>query len=220
MITAEGNGSPLKTVYMRAGRKLLTALLQTWLLNGQQMPAETPQILPLSVEAVAQLKSSIAISSQECVVVGLVENALDASAHKIEVSVDFRRGSCCVEDDGCGILPIEFSATGGLGKPFCMLRSQLCQTILISDFTRHLKERSRDCRAWRPGDLLVFAGCIICSDTNIPPPRSSFAFDFDSASFKTCRETGASAETSFSFKSRAWYPGPRARSLWEYAGKS
>ena len=123
MFSAEGNGFPLKLVYMRAGRKLPTALLQAWLLNGHQMPAETPQILPLPVEVAAQLKSSIAIPSQDCVVVGLVENALDASARKIEVSVDFRRGSCCVEDDGCGILPIEFSATGGLGKSFCMLRS-------------------------------------------------------------------------------------------------
>lgn len=88
------------------------------------MQAQIPQILPLPVEVAAQLKSSTAIPSQECVVVGLVENALDASARKIEVSVDFRRGSCSVEDDGYGILPVEFSEIGGLGKPYCMLRSQ------------------------------------------------------------------------------------------------
>jgi DNA mismatch repair protein MLH3 len=87
------------------------------------MKAEIPQILPLPVEVAAQLKSSIAISSLDSVVVGLVENALDASACKIEVTVDFRRGSCTVEDDGLGILPIEFSETGGLGKPYCTLHS-------------------------------------------------------------------------------------------------
>lgn len=96
------------------------------------MQPETHQILPLPVEVAAQVKSSTAIPSQAYVVVGLVENALDASAHRIEVSVDFRRGSCSVEDDGCGIPSIEFSEIGGLGKPHCTSRSHPCpETFLL-----------------------------------------------------------------------------------------
>ena len=103
------------------------------------MQPDINHILPLPVEVAAQLKSSTAISSQECVVVGLVENALDASASRIDVSVDFQRGSCSVEDDGCGIPPIEFSETGGLGKPHCMSWSQPShETSCFSDFTRYL----------------------------------------------------------------------------------
>ncbi|MCJ1469680.1 DNA mismatch repair protein [Pseudocyphellaria aurata] len=75
------------------------------------------QILPLSAETVAQIKSSTAITSLSSVVIGLVENSLDAGARKIEISVDFRRGHCTVEDDGCGIPPLEFSENGGLGRP-------------------------------------------------------------------------------------------------------
>lgn len=105
------------------------------------MQPEANQILPLPVEVAAQLKSSTAIPSQECVVVGLVENALDASACRIEVIVDFRRGSCSIEDDGCGIHPIEFSETGGLGKPHCSSRScpRLETLWFFSDFARYLK---------------------------------------------------------------------------------
>jgi hypothetical protein len=100
------------------------------------MGAQVPQILPLPVEVAAQLKSSTAIPSLNSVVVGLAENALDASARKIEVIVDFRRGSCSVEDDGCGILPIEFSETGGLGKPYCMSYPPICPELLVSDFSQ------------------------------------------------------------------------------------
>lgn len=78
----------------------------------------TAQILPLPAEVVAQIKSSIAITSLSSVVVGLVENSLDAGARKIEISADFRRGQCTVEDDGGGIPPLEFSNNGGLGKPY------------------------------------------------------------------------------------------------------
>lgn len=74
-------------------------------------------ILPLPVEVAALIKSSVAITSLGGVVIGLVENSLDAGARKIEVSVDFRRGACTVEDDGHGIPPMEFSHCGGLGKP-------------------------------------------------------------------------------------------------------
>lgn len=80
------------------------------------MPSETGQILPLPAEVSAQIKSSAAITSLHSVVLGLVKNALDAEARRIDVSVDFQHGSCTVEDDGYGIPPSEFSELGGLGK--------------------------------------------------------------------------------------------------------
>ena len=54
------------------------------------------------------------------VILELVKNSLDANAHTVFITVDFKRGGCVVEDDGDGILPVEFEATGGLGKPHRM----------------------------------------------------------------------------------------------------
>ncbi|KAI9793536.1 MAG: DNA mismatch repair protein [Peltula sp. TS41687] len=73
-------------------------------------------ILPLSDEAIAQITSSSKIISLKDVIIGLLRNALDANACKIDVTVDYRRGGCTVEDDGIGIPPREFHETGGLGK--------------------------------------------------------------------------------------------------------
>ncbi len=78
-------------------------------------------ISPLPAEVAAQIKSSTAITSLGGVIIGLIENSLDAGARKIEASVDFRRGGCIVEDDGKGISPLEFSESGGLGKRYRML---------------------------------------------------------------------------------------------------
>lgn len=73
-------------------------------------------ILPLSAEAVSQIKSSTTITSLSGVVQALLENSLDAQASKVEISVDFRRGGCTVEDNGVGIPSTEFHEDGGLGK--------------------------------------------------------------------------------------------------------
>ncbi|KAF2018131.1 hypothetical protein BU24DRAFT_368443 [Aaosphaeria arxii CBS 175.79] len=73
-------------------------------------------ILPLPDEAIAQIKSSTAITSLNGVVLDLLKNAFDARATRIEVTVDWARGSCTVEDDGLGIAPLEFADGGGLGK--------------------------------------------------------------------------------------------------------
>lgn len=77
-------------------------------------------IRPLPDEVVAQIKSSTAIVSLIGVVLELLKNSLDAKAAKIDVTVDFARGGCTVEDDGLGIPPAEFSEDGGLGKLYCM----------------------------------------------------------------------------------------------------
>ncbi|KAI9054024.1 hypothetical protein LZ554_001197 [Drepanopeziza brunnea f. sp. 'monogermtubi'] len=73
-------------------------------------------IQPLPPDVVAQIKSSIIITSLNGVVRELVKNSLDAGATKIEICLDYGHGGCSVEDDGLGILPSEFSADGHLGK--------------------------------------------------------------------------------------------------------
>ena len=82
------------------------------------MPENTPSILPLPPEVAAQIKSSTSIPSLKSVVIGLVTNSLDAKACKIDINVDFLRGTCSVEDDGHGISPGDFADVGGLGKPY------------------------------------------------------------------------------------------------------
>jgi DNA mismatch repair protein MLH3 len=73
-------------------------------------------IQPLPPEVVAQIKSSITISSLNVVVCELVKNSLDASSTKVEITVDYSRGACAVDDNGVGILPAEFDVGGGLGR--------------------------------------------------------------------------------------------------------
>ena len=75
-----------------------------------------PRILPLSEDAISQIHSSKQITSLPGVVLALITNALDADATKVDISVSFARGSCTVEDNGCGIPPAEFAEHGGLGK--------------------------------------------------------------------------------------------------------
>ncbi len=81
-------------------------------------PTTTP-ILPLPTEVAAQIKSSTTITSLTGVVLDLLRNSLDAEASKVDIVVDFSRGSCTVEDNGHGIPPSEFQSDGGLGKMHC-----------------------------------------------------------------------------------------------------
>ncbi|CAD0095111.1 unnamed protein product [Aureobasidium vineae] len=83
---------------------------------GQEIHNTSYTILPLPKDVIVQIKSSTTITSLNQVILGLFENSLDAQATKIDVSVDFRRGGCTVEDNGIGILPSEFRETGGLGR--------------------------------------------------------------------------------------------------------
>jgi DNA mismatch repair protein MLH3 len=77
------------------------------------------RIQPLPSTVISQIKSSFAITSLTSVVFGLIENALDAGATRIDVEVNFPKGDCAVEDDGLGIQPDEFATSGGLGKRYC-----------------------------------------------------------------------------------------------------
>ncbi|KAI9663429.1 MAG: DNA mismatch repair protein [Trizodia sp. TS-e1964] len=80
------------------------------------MASPSPPIAPLAADLVAQLKSSAEITSLNTVVLGLVQNSLDARAQRLDIIVDFRRGGCIVEDDGSGISLEEFREDGGLGR--------------------------------------------------------------------------------------------------------
>ena len=82
------------------------------------------EIKPLPPNVAAQIKSSTTISSLSEVVFGLIENALDANAYRIDVDVNFGRASCSIEDDGCGISPTDFEEDGGLGRPYrCVIHA-------------------------------------------------------------------------------------------------
>jgi DNA mismatch repair protein MLH3 len=70
----------------------------------------------LPTDVIAQIKSSTAITSLNDVISELLKNSLDASSTKVDISVDYDRGGCVVEDDGLGVLPSEFCENGGLGK--------------------------------------------------------------------------------------------------------
>ncbi|KAJ5502135.1 hypothetical protein N7463_005009 [Penicillium fimorum] len=84
------------------------------------MPPSQSIIRLLPSDVIAKIKSSTSIVHLTGVILELVKNSLDANAHTIFVTVNFKRGGCIVEDDGDGIPPAEFEVTGGLGKPHRM----------------------------------------------------------------------------------------------------
>ena len=67
-------------------------------------------------DVIVQIKSSVLLTSLNEVILGLLKNSLDAGSTKLDISVDYVRGGCMVEDNGLGILPSEFETNGGLGK--------------------------------------------------------------------------------------------------------
>ncbi|TGO19713.1 hypothetical protein BPAE_0337g00040 [Botrytis paeoniae] len=73
-------------------------------------------IQPLPSDVIAQIRSSSTITTLNGVIFELVKNCLDACCSKIDIDVDYSRGSCTVEDNGLGIMPSEFGQNGGLGK--------------------------------------------------------------------------------------------------------
>ncbi|KAJ5579058.1 hypothetical protein N7450_007925 [Penicillium hetheringtonii] len=80
------------------------------------MSSSSKDIYQLPPDVIAKIKSSTSIIHLNGVIVELVKNALDANARTVLISVDFKRGSCIVEDDGDGIPQAEFKEDGGLGK--------------------------------------------------------------------------------------------------------
>ena len=104
-------------------------------------------IQPLPPDVVAQIKSSITITSLNAVICELVKNSLDANAAKVDINVDYSRGSCSVEDDGLGILPSEFQVNGHLGK----LYREFLQTFMNAKLTcnRFIQAEYSDSSPWR-----------------------------------------------------------------------
>ena len=96
-------------------------------------PQTTQTIRALPSEVAAQIKSSTTITHLNQVVLELVENALDADTRNVNVTVDFQKGGCTVEDDGYGIQPAEFEQGGGLGKLHRMLI--LNPAVVYLDYT-------------------------------------------------------------------------------------
>ena len=111
------------------------------------MPENPAQIKPLPAEVAAQIKSSTAIPSLSSVVLGLVANSLDAGARKVDISVDFGRGSCVVEDDANGIPSSEFGENGGLGKPYRKIDID-CGKVGLADLARYLKKEQPSEGSW------------------------------------------------------------------------
>lgn len=79
--------------------------------------AHTGAIAPLPPQVVAQIKSSISITSLNGVVIELLKNSIDARATKVSIQISRSKGRCVVEDNGSGIAPSEFDVGGGLAKP-------------------------------------------------------------------------------------------------------
>lgn len=73
-------------------------------------------IRQLPSHVIDKLKSSVTIISLNGVATGLLANALDAGASKVNISIDYARGNCTVEDNGSGIAAEEFKDDGGIGK--------------------------------------------------------------------------------------------------------
>lgn len=65
---------------------------------------------------VDKIKSSVVLSCLNDAVCGLLKNALDAGASRIDIYLDYSRGNCTVEDNGDGMSTSEFKEDGGLGK--------------------------------------------------------------------------------------------------------
>ncbi|KAL8995973.1 MAG: hypothetical protein Q9188_006681 [Gyalolechia gomerana] len=153
-----------------------------------QSPKDRSPIQPLPQEVAAQLKSSRTISSLEHVTIGLVQNSMDAGATRIDVSVDFARGACTVEDDGWGISPEEFLDDGGLGKAY-----------LEAQFKKQCAWRRR----YLPG---IFSGYGDI-DNNFASLRQSLRGNLDLPPYKVCSKTSASTAPLSALAPSAWNQG-------------
>ncbi|OKL59053.1 hypothetical protein UA08_05749 [Talaromyces atroroseus] len=78
------------------------------------MAEDDAPILPLPPEVAKKVQSSVRITNLNEVVVELIKNALDADAGSLNITIDYRRGGCIVEDDGYGLPAAEFQAGSGL----------------------------------------------------------------------------------------------------------
>ena len=82
-------------------------------------------------DAISKIVSSASIAGLNGAILGLLKNSLDAQSTKVTISLDARKGSCEVEDDGLGIPRTEFQSNGGLGRLYrkCCPRAN-CEHVL------------------------------------------------------------------------------------------
>jgi DNA mismatch repair protein MLH3 len=96
-------------------------------------------IQQLPSDVIAQIKSSTAITSLNGVIYELTKNSLDARCTKVDITVDYGKGACMVEDDGFGIPPAEFRDGGGLGKlhrQFDFMKSHTSRILTGADSSK------------------------------------------------------------------------------------
>jgi DNA mismatch repair protein MLH3 len=137
--------------------------LETRELADRHVATAAMSIKPLPGNVVAQIKSSTVITSLNGVAYGLVQNSLDAQASRINLSVDYRRGNCTVEDNGQGIPPLYFHEDGGLGKLYCtcdahvMLFPPSHRSFYLPDTSRYPPRADRH---GRHGTFLASLGAL------------------------------------------------------------
>ena len=136
------------------------------------MCSAAKSINPLPPEVAKQINSSTAIPSLNNVVVGLVENSLDAKASVLDIEVDYGRGSCTVEDDGFGIPPSEFAQDGGLAKSHCEGKASRI-SLRITDLFRYLQGERPESHSWMQWDLSILSGCSFNPDHYLSLPSQS-----------------------------------------------
>jgi hypothetical protein len=135
------------------------------------MSSETG-IRQLPPDVVAKIKSSTSITHLNGVIVELAKNSLDANAHTVLVSVDFKRGSCIVEDDGEGIPPVEFESGGGLGKAHRMSCHFLHIWSRAHKSLRYI-EIPEDRGIWPSRPILGLPCFFVLADRDITPHAES-----------------------------------------------
>lgn len=127
-------------------------------------------IQPLPGDVVAQIKSSIAITSLNGAVCGLLRNSLDAAASKVNISVDYSRGYCSVEDNGHGITPASFQEEGGLGRLHCVFFEGKCALDIRLTWRRYVEAPAPAQLSWKTRGVPRIVGSPVPAFHCIPPP--------------------------------------------------
>jgi hypothetical protein len=118
------------------------------------------QLLPEDV--IAQIKSSTTITSLNGVIAELLKNTLDAGSTKADISVDYSRGGCVVEDNGLGILPSEFGENGGLGKLYReYFEARWVARLTDGRFVQTQLPESRSWWSWSFSRFTIIYGFIV-----------------------------------------------------------
>lgn len=175
-------------------------------------------IQPLPPDVIAQIKSSTTITNLNGVIVELVKNSLDAGSTKIDISVDYARGGCVVEDDGLGILPSEFGESGGLGKIYRKLVKEKYLAVLTT--RRFFQAGMPDSTSWWTRDISCFSFGDGSHIHHISSPLISISQFNEHAQISSNIPSNSSISSTILAVFRPWYSGYSQRSIRKYAGSS